>query len=72
MSTLGMGGYGVYVWAAFGITAFAILVEILLLRGRVRAARATARETPRIDDELDVVGNGKSSRARLNPAGGSR
>ncbi len=31
-----MGGYGLYVWGAFGVTALALLVELLALRGRRR------------------------------------
>jgi heme exporter protein D len=33
-----MGGYAVYVWGSFGVTAGLIAVEIILLRGRRRAA----------------------------------
>jgi len=38
-----MGGYGVYVWGSFGITAACITLEIFLLRARRRAA---LRELP--------------------------
>ncbi|HNT38734.1 MAG TPA: heme exporter protein CcmD [Rubrivivax sp.] len=33
---LAMGGYGLYVWGAFGVTALALLLELLALRGRRR------------------------------------
>ena len=33
-----MGGYGVYVWGSFGVTAACIALEIVLLRARRRAA----------------------------------
>jgi len=33
-----MGGYGVYVWGSFGVTAACIALEIVLLRARQRAA----------------------------------
>jgi heme exporter protein D len=36
---LAMGGYGFYVWSAYGVTALAIVVEILTLRARYRASR---------------------------------
>jgi heme exporter protein D len=36
---LAMGGYGFYVWSAYGVTALAIVVEILALRARRRASR---------------------------------
>jgi heme exporter protein D len=35
---LAMGGYAVYVWGSFGVAAGLIAVEIILLRGRRRAA----------------------------------
>jgi heme exporter protein D len=33
-----MGGYALYVWGSFGVTAGLIVVEIVLLGGRRRAA----------------------------------
>jgi heme exporter protein D len=33
---LAMGGYGLYVWGSFGVTALALLMELLALRGRRR------------------------------------
>ncbi len=46
-----MGGYGLYVWGSYGVTAVVALVEIALLRKRMRAAlkRATDR-SPRSDN----------------------
>ncbi len=35
---LAMGGYGFYVWTAYGVTALAIVAELLALRARRRAA----------------------------------
>jgi heme exporter protein D len=35
-----MGGYGFYVWSAYGVTALAIVAETLALRARRRACRA--------------------------------
>ncbi|MFM9886086.1 MAG: heme exporter protein CcmD [Burkholderiales bacterium] len=46
---LAMGGYGLYVWGSYGMTVVVALVEILLLRRRMRAARrlvADARVMP--------------------------
>jgi heme exporter protein D len=37
---LAMGGYALYVWGSYAVTACLIVVEIILLRGRGRAARA--------------------------------
>lgn len=34
-----MGGYGLYVWGAYGVTAIAIGGELWLLRRRWRAGR---------------------------------
>jgi len=41
---LAMGGYGVYVWGSYGVTAGLIVVEIILAVMRRRAARSLARE----------------------------
>jgi heme exporter protein D len=30
-----MGGYAAYVWGSFGITALAMLIEVLMLRRRM-------------------------------------
>ena len=37
-----MGGYGFYVWSAYGVAALAIIAEVLALRARRRACRAAA------------------------------
>lgn len=34
---LNMGGYALYVWGSFGMTAFLMVVEPLLVRGRRRS-----------------------------------
>ncbi|MEQ1654926.1 MAG: heme exporter protein CcmD [Nitrospira sp.] len=36
---LAMGGYGVYVWPSFGVTALCMIWEVLSLRRRYAAAR---------------------------------
>ena len=36
---LNMGGYGFYVWGAYGVTALVIVVEVASVRARLRAAR---------------------------------
>ena len=38
---LAMGGYGLYVWGSYAVTAGLIVVEILLLRNRRRVALDT-------------------------------
>jgi len=37
-----MGGYGFYVWSAYGVAALAIIAELLALRARRNACRAAA------------------------------
>ncbi len=37
-----MGGRGFYVWGSYGAFAIAIIVEIILLRARVKHAQAEA------------------------------
>jgi heme exporter protein D len=52
---LHMGGYGLYVWGSFAVSAAALVVEQLLLRRRtdaiVRSLRRRAR-AERMDREL--------------------
>ena len=38
-----MGGYGFYVWGAYGATALALALEIVAVRARLKSARAAAR-----------------------------
>jgi heme exporter protein D len=38
---LHMGGYALYVWGAYLVTALVLLIEVLRLRGRNRALRKT-------------------------------
>ena len=38
-----MGGYGLYVWGSFGVTAAALLIEGVLVRQRFAAARRSLR-----------------------------
>ena len=40
---LEMGGYGFYVWSAYGIAAVVIAAEILAVRARRKAALMQAR-----------------------------
>jgi heme exporter protein D len=40
---LRMGGNGGYVWGAYGAVALLALVEVLLVRARLRRARDRAR-----------------------------
>jgi heme exporter protein D len=36
---LAMGGYGLYVWGSFGVTAFVMLLEMWSLSARCKALR---------------------------------
>jgi heme exporter protein D len=40
---LAMGGYGFYVWGAYGVTALAIAIEVFGVRARLRAAKRRAK-----------------------------
>ena len=42
-----MGGYGFYVWGAYGVTALAVVVELIALRARRRAALQASTEAVR-------------------------
>ncbi len=37
-----MGGYGFYVWGAYGLTAVLLVVEVIAVRARLRNARVAA------------------------------
>ncbi|HEX4508618.1 MAG TPA: heme exporter protein CcmD [Burkholderiaceae bacterium] len=47
-----MGGYGLYVWGAYGAMLLAMLVEPVLASLRHRAARAAVRDAlaPEVED----------------------
>ncbi|MEO8755713.1 MAG: heme exporter protein CcmD [Casimicrobiaceae bacterium] len=47
---LSMGGYGFYIWGAYGVTALVIAGELIALRARRRAAETLATGTPRSKD----------------------
>ena len=40
---LNMGGYGFYVWGAYGVAALVVLVEVISVRTRLRTARRQSR-----------------------------
>ena len=46
---LAMGGYGLYVWGSFGVTAAALLIEALLARKRLADTRRQLRREPAAD-----------------------
>jgi heme exporter protein D len=47
---LAMGGYGFYVWGAYGVIALCVLAELLSVRARRRAAAKLAAVTPRTEE----------------------
>jgi heme exporter protein D len=47
-SFLAMGGYGGYVWGAYGVTAVLLVGEVLLVRRRHGVARALVRRLARL------------------------
>ena len=42
---LAMGGYGLYVWGSFGVTALVLMAELWSLAARRRALVSTAEHT---------------------------
>ena len=48
---LAMGGYGVYVWGSFGMTALVIVIEMASLAARRKAARNRAEESNPSNEE---------------------
>jgi heme exporter protein D len=39
---LSMGGRGLYVWGSYGVAVIVVMLELVLLRARTRAARKRA------------------------------
>lgn len=39
-----MGGYGLYVWGAYGVTAAVMVAELLMVRARQRRAAEAVHE----------------------------
>ena len=48
---LAMGGYGVYVWGSFGMTALVMAIEMASLAARRKAARNRADESTLSNEE---------------------
>ena len=64
---LAMGGYGLYVWGSFGVTALAIAGEVLTLRTRRKALRSMHR-----DDANGVASNADAVAHYVDYAGAPR
>jgi heme exporter protein D len=48
-----MGGYGLYVWGSFGMTAVCMIAEPILLRGRSRGILKRIARIARIDQGVE-------------------
>jgi heme exporter protein D len=46
-----MGGYGLYVWGSFGVTALTLLIETVLVRKRFSDTRRALRRELAADRE---------------------
>lgn len=46
---LAMGGYGEYIWGAYGLTALLMLIELIAVLRRHRQARARLRDAASAD-----------------------
>ena len=44
---LSMGGYGFYVWGSYLVTALALVIEIIAVRSRYKAAHVSSTEPER-------------------------
>ena len=47
-----MGGYGLYVWGSFGVTALMMIAEPLLLRNRSQQIKKRIARIARLDQEV--------------------
>ena len=52
MEYLDMGKHAIYVWGSFGATAFCMIAEPLLLRGRAKQIRKRIARIARLDQEV--------------------
>jgi len=48
---IAMGGYALYVWTSFGVTALCMMVEVLAIRRRYRAVCQAVHTTQQSDKE---------------------
>ena len=46
-----MGGYALYVWGSFSVTAVLMIAEPIMLRSRKKAAEARIRRMARLDEQ---------------------
>lgn len=46
-----MGGYGLYVWGSYGMTALGILLEVYLVRRRRHMAEAQSHRRQLLDED---------------------
>ena len=46
-----MGGYALYVWGSFGVTALVMIAEPILLRGHSRAVRRRIARLVRLEED---------------------
>ncbi|WP_455387630.1 heme exporter protein CcmD [Petrachloros mirabilis] len=49
---LAMGGYALYVWTSFGVTALCMMVEVMAIRQRHRAVSKLVRAGHSSDKEI--------------------
>lgn len=52
MEYLDMGKHALYVWGSFGMTAFCMIAEPLLLRGRSKLIRKRIARIARMEQEV--------------------
>jgi heme exporter protein D len=48
---LAMGGYGLYVWGSFGVTALVMLIEVWSLAARRKAVQRSAAHAAHVAHE---------------------
>lgn len=46
---LAMGGYGLYVWGSYGVTAVVLILNVLAARRREKNVRRQLRETAELN-----------------------
>lgn len=54
---LAMGGYGLYVWGSFGVTALAMLIEPLLVTRQQKATFSRLKRQLRAENRAESTQN---------------
>lgn len=49
-----MGGYGLYVWGSYGVTALFVIIEVIMIKRRMRGVRQRLARMAKLQQEKVV------------------